>query len=192
MPAVHEAYVDVVQGIFDVAVVIADAIEPDRVHHAMGIFKARKAIERRRLACAEISEDQADGLAHGITRNANILGERLRFSGLFDTLPRAVVFPAVVKTANGVFFDPAHRQLCAAVRAAISHQVRRAALAAVQGKVFAHDPDRHGPPRENLMGTINRLPESAQERARQRPRPGGDKIIDANRCRHKMILLFLS
>jgi hypothetical protein len=69
--------------------------------------------------------------------------------------------------------------------------VRCTAFASVQGKILAHDPDRHRALREKLMSAIDRLPESAQKLTRQRLRPGGDKIVDANYCRHKMTLLSL-
>ena len=90
----------------------------------------------RRLSFSDIGEDQADIFFHRIARNADFFRERLIFGRLFDTLPRAIVFPAMIETADTFAFDRTDRKLRATVRATRPHQVRNAAVAAIDREVF--------------------------------------------------------
>jgi hypothetical protein len=78
---------------------------------------------------------------------------------LFDALPGAVKAPAVIHAADRVAFDPAGRELRAAMRAAEIDEMRRAALAAVKREALAHDLDRLGLSRVEIFGAMDGMPE---------------------------------
>src|SRR6185503_3221322 len=135
-------------------------------------FEAWIARQRRRLALAEIGEDQADVFFHRITRNADFVRERLSFRRLLDALSRAVIFPAMIKTTYAFALDPAHRKLRSPVRAARANEVRRGAIAAIDREIFSKDSNRQRPANRKLMGAADRLPEHSQIASGQCSRTG--------------------
>src|SRR5687768_6884876 len=98
--------------------------------------------QRRRLAFPEICEDQPNVLPHRISGDADFVRKRSSLRGLFDALAAAVVFPAVIKAADALSFDPSDGELRAPMRAARADQMRIAALTAIEREILAQDADR--------------------------------------------------
>ncbi len=162
-----EADVDGVQRILGVLQPVA---RPDLValeqHHTL-LFKLgfARQVEHRWFAFAEVGEDQAAILVHGIGRHTDARLGTGPLGGAFDALAARVVFPAVVHAAQFVPLDPAGVQLGQAVGAAIDQQVGAAALAAVQRQVFAQQPDFAGLAGGHASGQRDGVPELAQHLA---------------------------
>src|SRR5262244_3544191 len=62
--------------------------------------------------------------------------------------------------------------------------MRRAALAAIERKLFIHDPNRQRLCDRKLMGTTNRLPEYPQVTPGQSSRSGVNEFVKIHRLRH--------
>src|SRR5204862_2071182 len=90
-------------------------------------------------------------------------GKARFFCRLLDALARTIEFPAVINAPDGVAIDPAKMHLCAAMRTSIIDDLRVSGLAAEQGVVLAHDPDRFGVAGFEVLAPINRHPELAHE-----------------------------
>src|SRR5262245_47268461 len=144
------------------------------------LFELGIALERRRVTLAEIGEDQSKILLRRAAADFNFLGKALAFRRLLDALSRAVVFPAMIKTANAILLDPADGKLRATVRAAEIDDVSRPALAAVKRKVLAHNANRHSVTGFQFARNINRLPEHSQIAPGQRARSGANEINAAS------------
>src|SRR6516165_395728 len=65
----------------------------------------RKMRKRRRLAVAEIAEDQAEMLAGRIGTDLHLAGKARFLGRLLDALAGAVELPAVIDAADGVVLD---------------------------------------------------------------------------------------
>src|SRR5258705_6757389 len=141
--------------------------------------------QRRRVALAEINEDQFEVFLRRTTANANLFGEGFLFGGLLDALPGAIVFPTVKAAANAIVLDPADRKLGLAVRTTKIDDVRFAAFAAVEGEFFAQDFDRLGPTGLQIFGATNRMPEFPHVPACQR---AGARVIEIHEIDHECSL----
>ena len=108
------------------------------------------------------------------------LSETFMLRGLLDALTGAVVFPAMVKTADAIVLDPADRKLRAAMGAAKIDDIGRATGAAVERETFAHDLDRHGIAGFQFVGNIHGLPEHSQIPPRQCSRSGVNEVCVMN------------
>src|SRR3954454_20702298 len=86
----------------------------------------------------------------------------------FETLPGAVVQPAMVHAANLITLNPPGVQDGASMRASPVDERRFAAGPPIEGEVFAHYPNRESRAVGQLIGDCNWLPERAQEFAHQR------------------------
>lgn len=116
--------------------------------HPQALFlKIRITRQGRSIALAEVDEYESEILFRGTTPDPNLLGKGFLFRRLLDTLPRAVEFPAVKAAADAISLDPADRKRRLAVRATKVDDLRSAAFAAIESKIFAHDADRLGPAR---------------------------------------------
>ena len=104
----NKAHMGIVQRVVNIVEVIADPFETGDVEGDIRSFESWIARQWRRRAFAEISEDKTDVFLHGITCDAHLGCETLNFGRLLNALPRSIVLPAVIKTANAVVFDPAH------------------------------------------------------------------------------------
>src|SRR6185312_15201996 len=121
--------------------IVLDALEIIARHrvevddaHAVRLLELGKARKRRRLALAEIGEDEAEIFLDRIGRDADLGGEGRALGRLLHALPGAVVQPAVIEAAQAIALDRAERQRRLAVRAAVGEEMRRAALAAIEGE----------------------------------------------------------
>src|SRR4029453_8201503 len=65
--------------------------------------------------------------------------------------------------------------------------MRRAALAAIERKLFIHDPNRQRLANRKLMGATNRLPEHPQVTPGQSSRSGGNEIVKIHRRLHNSL-----
>src|SRR5438094_356926 len=65
----------------------------------------------RRLTFAQVGEHQAQVLLRRVAPNPYARGEGGVLARLLDTLPRAVVHPAVIDTAEAIILDPPRREL---------------------------------------------------------------------------------
>src|SRR5215472_16035733 len=74
---------------------------------------------RRRSALAEKSKDQTQIFFGRVAAYADLSGKTYVLCGLFDALPRTIIFPAMIEAADAVAFYPADRELGSAVRAAM-------------------------------------------------------------------------
>ena len=125
-------------------------------------FQFRIAWQRRHDSFAEVGEDQAQILQRGAATNGYFLRETFVFRRLLDALAGAVVFPAVVETADAIVLDPADRQLRAAMGTTKINDIGRTACAAIKREAFAQDAYRHRVAGFQFVGNINRLPEHSQ------------------------------
>ena len=108
--------------VFQIVDVVAGpdvSLRPERV-----FLEIRIAGQRRRIAFAEVDEDQFEVFLSGTTANANLFGEGFFLGRLFDALSRAIELPTVKSAANTIALDPADRKLRLAVRAAKVDDVR--------------------------------------------------------------------
>src|SRR5919109_4363225 len=65
--------------------------------------------------------------------------------------------------------------------------MRRATLAAIERKLFIHDPNRQRLPNRKLMGATNRLPEHPQVTPGQSSRSGVNEIVKIHSRRHNSL-----
>src|ERR1700680_578678 len=89
----------------------------------------RKMRERRRLAGAEIAEDEAQIFAGRISAQLHLAGKARFLGRLIDALAATVEFPAVIDATDGVLLDPAEMQRRAAMRAVVIDDLRLAGMA---------------------------------------------------------------
>src|SRR5262249_46797904 len=129
-------------------------------------------------------ENQSEVFLHRVPRHADLWREGFRFGWLLNASARAIVFPTVIETADKVALDPPGGELRAAVGAAMADQMRRAALTAVERKLFIHDPNRQRLANRKLMGATNRLPEHPQVTPGQSSRSGVNEFVKIHRRRH--------
>ncbi len=80
--------------------------------------------EGRRLALSEIGVDEAEIFAGRIAADPHLAGKPRLLGRLFEALPGAVEFPAVIDAADVVALDPAQMHLSAAVRTAVIDDLR--------------------------------------------------------------------
>ncbi len=151
------------------------------------ILEFRKARPRRRFALAEINEDKADIFRSGIGPDLHLAREILvLFRRLIDAIPIAVRSPAVIEAADAVVDHDAHRKLRAAMRAAMRHGKRPAALPAIERELLAQDLERLRLADRDFVRHRDGVPEPPQILARQgsgaRPCRGLDVEIDRPRA----------
>src|SRR5205823_2359033 len=128
----------------------------------VGVARERRRPERSSVVAfkvAQVGEDEAQVFLARIALDLDFLGEAGVLGGLLDALAGRVILPAVVEAAEAVPLDPASAELRPPVRAPELQQMRAAALAAVEGKVLAHDADGLCMPARQVLGTLDRLPE---------------------------------
>ena len=87
--------------------------------------------KRRRLAAAEISEDEPHILARRITLHLHLARESDFLGRLLDALPGAVEFPAMIDATYVIPLDPAEMHHRTPMRAAVIDDLRLTALAAI-------------------------------------------------------------
>ena len=88
----------------------------------------RKMRKRRRLAGAEIAEDEAQIFAGRISAQLHLAGKARFLGRLIDALAAAVELPAVIDATDAVLFDPAKMQRRAAMRAMVIDDLRLAGM----------------------------------------------------------------
>jgi hypothetical protein len=108
------------------------------------LLEIGKTRQERSVALAEVDENQTQIFFGRTTADSNLFGKRFLLRRLLDTLSRSGEFPAVKTAADGVAFDPTARERRLAMRTAKIDDVRRAAFAAIESELLAHDPDRCG------------------------------------------------
>src|SRR5262245_21720257 len=139
-----------------------------------------KMRERRRLAVAEIGENEIEIFVRRIGLQGHLAGEPCFLGRLLDALAATVKFPAVIDAADRLILDPAEMQRRAAMRAAIGDDLRHPRLRAVDREVLAHDAQRPGAAHRQVAAAAHRMPELAHEKAARRSRPRGRDIdVDA-------------
>src|SRR4029434_1399084 len=94
--------------------------------------------ERRRFAGAEVSENQTEIFPSRVASHADFCRERFFFRRLISALTGAAEHAPGLHAADRVAFDPAGRELRAAVRAAEFRDMRRACFTSVERKALAH------------------------------------------------------
>src|SRR5580692_5173532 len=102
----------------------------------------RKMRKRRRLAGAEIAEDEAQIFARRIGAQLHLAGKARFLGRLIDALAGAIELPAMIDAADGIFLDPAEMQRRAAMRAMVVDDLCNPRMAAIERKILAHDADR--------------------------------------------------
>jgi len=122
----------------------------------------RIAWQWRRRSRAEVGEDQAQILLRGAATNGYFLRETFVFRRLLDALAGAVVFPAVIETADAIVLDPTRGQLRAAMGTSKIDDVSPSARTTIKREAFAHDMDRHGVAGSQLLRNVDRVPEHSQ------------------------------
>ena len=143
--------------VFQIVDVVARAdvgFRPEIIFLEVGIAR-----QGRRVAFAEVDEDQAEVFLGRAAANANLLGEGFFLRRLLDALAGLIELPTVKAATNPVALDPADGELRLAVRAAKIDDMRLAAVAAIERKLFAENLDRLGPARQQILRAKNRMPE---------------------------------
>jgi hypothetical protein len=135
----------------------------------------------RRLAAAEIGEQDAVLLHHRIGLVADIGAERAVL-GLRRCLQAAagdVEQPAVEGAAQAAILEPAIGEIGTAVRTVPSEQAVAALLVAEQDEILAEQAQPFGRTRAlELVHQRRRLPIAAQQCSGRRARPGaGDEVV---------------
>src|SRR5439155_25003481 len=69
------------------------------------LLEGRHARERRRLALAEVREDQAERLARRVGAERDLLAKRFRLGRLLDALPVIAELPAVIEATDTLALD---------------------------------------------------------------------------------------
>src|SRR5580704_10122754 len=143
----------------------------------------RKMRKRRRLAGAEIAEDEAQIFAGRIGAQLHLAGIARFLGRLIDALAAAVEFPAVIDATDAVLFDPAEMQRRAAMRTMVIDDLRLAGMAAIERKILAHDANGLGVACGQILAAIERVPELPHENTPGRAGArGGD--VDLGNFRH--------
>src|SRR5262249_57689254 len=96
----------------------ARANETVVLQHSFSL-QLRKSQQRRRRALSKVSKDQTQIFFGRVPAYADLSGKTYVLCGLFDALPRTIIFPAMIEAADAIAFHPAHRELGSAVRAAM-------------------------------------------------------------------------
>jgi hypothetical protein len=135
--------------------------------------------ERRSVTFAKISEDQTEMLSSRTVPDTNLTCEGFLFRRLLCALTRAVKQPTMIDAADAVTFHPTSGELCPPVRAAKSHDVRRAGLTTVECETFAHDLDWFSVAGPEFFRAMYRMPEPAHEFSGKTPWPSRDEILVA-------------
>ncbi len=164
--------------------VVLDALEVVARHQvavdrdvAVRLLDLGIAREGRRLAIAEIGEDEAHVLAQRIGRHLDLGGEGRALGRLLEALAGAVIEPAVIEAADAVALDPAVDERGLAMGTAVDQQMRRAALAAIEREIFAHHLYAHRASRGEIGRARDRMPEPAQIAPGQGAGPDMRKIL---------------
>src|SRR5205085_3858316 len=161
---------------------VLKALQPVARHELRLVFdeplglRCRVGWESGRRALAEIGKDEPEMFPRRIAADPHLAGKARLLGRLLDALPAALEFPAVIDAADVVAFDPAQMHLRAAMRAAVVDDLRMARLAAVEREILAHDADRFGMSRRQILGAMHRDPEAPHEAPHRRPRPGTRQI----------------
>jgi hypothetical protein len=134
-----------VASVIEAVEIVARADERFYFKNACG-FKFRKPGQFGLSAFAKVSKDKPEIFAGRVACDPHVFDEARRLGGLIGAFTPAVVFPAVIEATDAVAFDPADRKPSAPMRATRADDERRAALATVQGKILAHDTQRHRAP----------------------------------------------
>src|SRR5215467_695538 len=121
----------------------------------------RERRKRRRLAFAEVREDQAEVLTRRICLYLYLVRETGFFSGLLNTLARTVELPPVVDATDGVRFDPAEMHLRSSMRTSIVDDLSAAGLPAIERIVLAYNTYRFGISGTQVLTSIYCRPELA-------------------------------
>jgi hypothetical protein len=87
--------------------------------------------------------------------NADLGREFRRFGRHLGALARAVEFPTVIEAPDLAPLDESDRELRAAMRAALRHDVRNAVLAAIKREVFAQRAQRLGRARSEFVAAVH-------------------------------------
>src|SRR5689334_23150271 len=95
-----EGPMDVVEGVLDAVEVVARPHPGPGDPEDTGPLQLREAPHGRRLAFAQIGEDQPEILLHGVAANLDALAEGLGLGGLLDTLAVGSIDPPVVEAAQ--------------------------------------------------------------------------------------------
>src|SRR6266536_1303814 len=131
--------------VFDVVEEIAGANVG--LHPQVLLLEIRKAGQGSSIALAQINEYESEIFYRRTTADPNLLGKSFFLRRLLDTLPGAVEFPAVKTAADAIPLYQTDGKRRLAVRSTKVDDLRSAAFAAIQGKIFAHDPNWLGPAR---------------------------------------------
>ncbi len=127
---------------FSLEVVALAAVGVD-LDHAVEMLELRMSSELGWRALAEEGEDQPEIFTHRPGAQRDLLAEGVFLCRLLDAVAVRRELPAVIEAAQRIAFDPAGREPRAAMRADGIDEMGGAALAAVEGELFAHDADRH-------------------------------------------------
>src|SRR5579863_7108279 len=121
--------------VFHIVEIVAVAAVALGFEHAL-VLEIAIARERRRLAFAEIGEDQTEIFARRVRADTDRIREPLALRRRLDAASVGAVFPAVIKAAQRIALDPAGREQRAAMRAVRRQDLRRAAFAAIEGEIL--------------------------------------------------------
>src|SRR5579885_3308238 len=164
-----------IETVLDVLEVIAVPNIGAHFKHAW-LLEIRVARQGWGIAVTEVGEDEAEVLLGGVAADAHLGREGGVLGRHLHALAGGVVLPAVVEAADAVALHPAGAELGAAVGAAEGEEVGSAALAAIEGEVFAHDADGHGAAGRQLLRHIDRMPEPAEVASHQSAGPRVDEV----------------
>jgi hypothetical protein len=170
----HELDMAHVERVLEVLKRVARAevrIDLDEAHRSIELRIARKL---RRVAVAEIREDQPQIVARRVRANGDFIAKRGPFGRLFETRAVGAETPAVVKAAQRVAVDPTGGELGAAMRTTRVDHDRSAARATIQREILTHDAQRRRLSRRKIRAVKHRLPKTAQVPAAERIAPAAD------------------
>src|SRR5713226_3981916 len=83
----------------------------------------------------------------------------------------------MVHAANAIPLHPTGRKLRPSMRTAVIHEVRSAALAAIESKILAHDANRFGVSCFKILCAIDRMPEPTHVFSGESPRPSAEHLL---------------
>ena len=166
---------DVARVVEPVEIVARPELRCAEFEHALP-FEVREAAQRRRLAVAEIREDQAEILLRRIRTQNDFARESRIFAGLFQARAVGAELPTVIAAADRVALHPAGRELRRAVRARKLGDAHRAGAAAVHGQLLVQDAHRIGPFSRDVLRPRYRVPKRPQVAAGERSGFGGVEI----------------
>jgi hypothetical protein len=145
-------------------VAVPVALERERVR--LGGHEAVEARERRRLAFAEVREEDPAPLHHRMRARPHLRAERaaVRLGGRLEASTRDVEQPAMKPAPQAAVLEPPVREVRAAMRTVALQETAAPALVAEQHEVLAEQPHRLDRARaRELLGERGRLPVAAQE-----------------------------